>query len=135
MAKLKRDAGTGVLPVQDDSSAAGMEAPTKEGAGMSRPDWDTPVARELRGKIRTLEREARKREAVLKVGGKMEGLSLARGGGILDIMHDHSRMNKHPGTPTMLGRSTSGFHSPNRQMLLLAPSAKRLNVFGESHEG
>lgn len=78
VAKLKRDAGTGA----NASVTAAEEAPVKEEAGLSPPDWDTPVARELRGKIRTLEREARKREAVLKVGGNHGKLVVEGGGGM-----------------------------------------------------
>lgn len=40
------------------------------GAGGSMADssaWDTPVARELRGKIKILEKEGRKREELLQV--------------------------------------------------------------------
>lgn len=81
VAKLKRDAGTGALPVPNASVAAAEEALVKEEAGLSPPDWDTPVARELRGKIRTLEREARKREAVLKVNGNHGRLVVEGGGG------------------------------------------------------
>ena len=55
------------------------------------------------------------------------------GGGVLIIMHGRSRMTIDPRIPTMPGRSTSGFRRPGRH--LLAPSAKRREVFGESHEG
>lgn len=48
------------------AAAGGAEAVDDEGSGSS---WDTPAARELRAKIRSLEREARKREAVLQVSG------------------------------------------------------------------
>ena len=53
--------------------------------------------------------------------------------GVLDIIHGRSRMHINPRLPTMPGRSTWGF-SPTRQTLL-APSAKRRQVFGESHKG
>ena len=48
------------------------------------------------------------------------------------FVHGCSRMAIDPRIPIMPGRSTSGFHQPGR---LLAPSAKRHEVFGESHEG
>ena len=52
----------------------GMGAgPTERGAQVAKTEgaasWDTPVARELRAKIKSLEREARKREIVLQVTG------------------------------------------------------------------
>ena len=47
--------------------------------------------------------------------------------------HGRSRRTVDPRIPTMPGRSTSGF-SPTRQ-ILLAPSAYRREVLGESHEG
>lgn len=71
VAKLKREAGTAASVPAAEASGGGAEA------GLS-PAWDTPEARELRAKIRTLEREARKKEAVLKVGRK--ALSGRRGG-------------------------------------------------------
>ena len=55
-------------------------------------------------------------------------------GGVLDIMHDLSRMTIDPRIPTMPGRSTSGFHRPGR-CCLLHQSAKHREVFSESHEG
>ena len=51
-------------------------------------------------------------------------------GGVLIIMHGRSRMTIDPRIPTMPGQSTLGFQPP-----LLAPGAKRREVFGESHEG
>ena len=61
------------------------------------------------------------------------------GGGVLDriyvlgFMHGHSRMTVDPRIPTNAGTEHVGF-SPNRQTLL-APSAKRREMSGESHEG
>ena len=55
------------------------------------------------------------------------------GGGDTQFRHGRSRMTMNPRIPIMPGRSTSGFRQ-NRQTLL-APSAKRREVFGESHEG
>ena len=49
------------------------------------------------------------------------------------VMHGRSRMTKDPRTPTMPGRSTSGLHRPGRHFP--APSAKRHEVLGESHDG
>lgn len=51
------------------ATAGGAEAAGAEGSGPN-PAWDTPAARELRAKIKSLEREARKREIVLKVSGR-----------------------------------------------------------------
>ena len=48
-------------------------------------------------------------------------------------MHGRSRITIDPRIPTMPGRSRSGFHQPGKT--LLAPSAKRREVVGESHEG
>ena len=48
-------------------------------------------------------------------------------------MHGRSRMTTDPRIPTMPRRSMSGFHQPGKT--LLAPSAKRREVFVESHEG
>ena len=45
------------------------------------------------------------------------------GGGYLFITHGRSRMTIDPRIPTMLGRSTSGFHRSGRHCF--APSAKR----------
>ena len=53
------------------ATAGGAEAAEAEA---SAPSWDTPAARELRAKIKSLEREARKRETVLQVTG-WEGLA------------------------------------------------------------
>ena len=53
-----------------------------------------------------------------------------RGGGALIIMHGRSRMTSHPYNA---GTENVGF-SPTRQTSL-APSAKRREVLGESHEG
>ena len=53
--------------------------------------------------------------------------------GCTHVMHGRSRMTIDPRTPTMPGRSTSGF-SPTKQTLP-APTAKRREVLGESHEG
>ena len=55
-----------------------------------------------------------------------------RGRGCTHSMHSCGRKTIDPRIPTMPGRSTSGV-SPTRQTLL-APSAKRREVFGESHE-
>ena len=54
-------------------------------------------------------------------------------GGCTHIMHGDSRMTIDPRILTMPGRSTSGYHRPGRH--LIAASAKRCEVFGESHEG
>ncbi len=54
-------------------------------------------------------------------------------GGVLDIMHGRSRMTIDPCFHSMPGRSTSGFHLPGRHCF--APSMKRREVLGESHEG
>ena len=48
------------------ATAGGAEAVEAEASGAA---WDTPAARELRAKIKSLEREARKRETVLQVIG------------------------------------------------------------------
>ena len=55
------------------------------------------------------------------------------GGGRTQFVHGRSCMTIYPCIPTMPRRSTSGFHQPGQT--LLAPSAKRREVFGESHEG
>ena len=47
------------------------------------------------------------------------------GGGVLDIMHDHSRITTDPRIPTLPGRSTSGFHRPGRHGLHQARGAVR----------
>ena len=49
------------------------------------------------------------------------------------FMHGRSRMTIDPRIFTNAGREHVGF-SPTKQTLL-APSAKRREVFGESHEG
>ena len=49
-------------------------------------------------------------------------------------MHDRSRaVTIDPRNPTTPGRSKTGFHPPDRTVR--APSAKRGEVVGESHEG
>ena len=53
---------------------------------------------------------------------------------VLDLIYGRSHMAIDPRIPTMLGRSVSGFHRPGRHRLL-APSAKRREVSGESQEG
>ena len=57
------------------------------------------------------------------------------GGGIgcAQFVHGRSRMTIDPRIPTMPGRSTPGFHQPGIHCLH-QPSAKRREVFGESHE-
>ena len=55
------------------------------------------------------------------------------GGGGTQCVHGRSRMTIDPRIPTMPGRSTSGFHQPGRHCL--HSSAKRREVFDESHEG
>ena len=57
-----------------------------------------------------------------------------QGRGVLDTIHGRSRMIIDPRIPTMPGRSTPGFHRPGRHCLL-ALSAKRREVFSESHKG
>ena len=52
------------------------------------------------------------------------------GGGYSVFMNGYSRMTTDPRTPTNAGTEYVGF-SPTRQTLL-APSAKRREVFGES---
>ena len=54
------------------------------------------------------------------------------GGGCTQFVHGRSRMTINPRIFTNAGRERVGF-SPTRQTLL-APSAKRREVFGESHE-
>ena len=49
-------------------------------------------------------------------------------------MYDGSRMTVDPRIPTIPERSMSVGVAPTKQTLL-APSAKRREVFGESHEG
>ena len=56
------------------------------------------------------------------------------GGGCTQFVHGRSRMTIDPRIPTMPGRRTSGFYQPDKHCLL-APSAKRREVFGESHAG
>ena len=55
-----------------------------------------------------------------------------RGGGCTSVMHGRSRMTVDPRIRTMPGRSTSGFHRPDRHCLHRARSAVR--CLGESHE-
>ena len=43
-------------------------------------------------------------------------------------MHGRSRMTRDPRIPTMLGRSTSGFHQPGRHCLHQARSAVRCSA-------
>ena len=50
------------------------------------------------------------------------------GGGCTQCVRGRSRMTIDPRIPTMPGRNTSGFHIPSGH--LLAPSAKRREVFG-----
>ena len=62
-----------------------------------------------------------------------------RGGRCTQFVHGRSRMAIDPRTPAMPGRSALGFHQPGSHCLptrrpLLAPSANRNEVFGESHE-
>lgn len=54
-------------------------------------------------------------------------------GGVLNIMHCRSRQTIDPPIPTVPGRGTKGFHSPGKTSL--APSAKRRELFSESHQG
>ncbi|CAM9890002.1 unnamed protein product [Ectocarpus sp. 8 AP-2014] len=67
VAALRRKQGVG-------PAAGGPAEGSETSAGVSS-SWDTPAARELRAKVTSLEREARKREAVLQASG------LKRGGG------------------------------------------------------
>ena len=67
----------------------------------------------------------RRMNRFLEVGGG--------GMGCAHVMHGRGRMTMEPCIPTMPGRSTSGF-SPTKQTLP-APTAKRREVLGESHEG
>ncbi|CAN0472620.1 unnamed protein product, partial [Ectocarpus sp. 12 AP-2014] len=67
VAALRRKQGVGL--------AAGGPAEGSETLAGASSSWDTPAARELRAKVTSLEREARKREAVLQASG------LKRGGG------------------------------------------------------
>ena len=53
-------------------------------------------------------------------------------GGCTQFVHGRSRVTIDPRIPTMLGRSTSGFHQPGRHCM--HQSAKRREVFGESHQ-
>ena len=57
----------------------------------------------------------------------------ATGEGCPQFVHGRSRMTRDPSIPTMPGREHVGF-SPTRQTML-APSEKRREMFGESHEG
>ncbi|CAN0122714.1 unnamed protein product [Laminaria digitata] len=58
-----------------------------------------------------------------------------RRGGVLIIMHGRSRMTIYrPSHPYNAGTEHVGGFSPIRQASL-APSAKRREVFGDSHEG
>ena len=67
-----------------------------------------------------------------KEGGNREGESA--GAGVLNIMNGRSRMTIDSRIPKVPGRSTPGFHRPGRHCLY-APSTKRREVLGESHEG
>ncbi|CAM9249278.1 unnamed protein product, partial [Ascophyllum nodosum] len=60
VAALRREVGGGTLAAVDSSSPAASSA-----ASDSR-SWDNPVARQLRAKITTLEKEARRREALVQ---------------------------------------------------------------------
>ena len=53
---------------------------------------------------------------------------------VLVVVHGRSRRTIDPRIPAMPGRSTSGLFSRTRKTLL-APSAKRREGSGESHEG
>ena len=65
--------------------------------------------------------------------GMRGGGAGGRGRGGVHFVHGGSRMTVDPRIPTLPGWSASCFHQPGRH--LLAPSAKRREVFGESHEG
>ena len=52
---------------------------------------------------------------------------------MLDTMHGRSRYGHRPSHPYNAGTEYVGF-LPTKQTLL-APSAKRRDVFGDSHEG
>lgn len=69
----RRQGGEGTA---GEAENEGCEAkPTVEpsgGLGRAIASWDTPAARELRTKIKSLEREARKREAMLQVGESID---------------------------------------------------------------
>lgn len=55
---------------RQQEGVAGIAAEGRvEAEAASGPSWDTPAARELRTKIKSLEREARKRDIVLQVSG------------------------------------------------------------------
>ena len=62
-----------------------------------------------------------------------EGTYQGGGGGGIQLVHDRSRMTIDPLHPYYAGTEHVG-PSPTRQTLL-APRAKRREVFGESHEG
>ena len=61
---------------------------------------------------------------------------MAEGEGLLDSMHNRSRMTIDPRIPTLSGRSTSCFHRPGRHDLHRAQSALRCSASrmeGELH--
>ena len=55
-------------------------------------------------------------------------------GGCTQFVHGRSRMTIDPRTPTMPGRSMSGFHQPGRHYLHQARSAVRCSARGEGEE-
>lgn len=75
VSSLRRQQGGAAAP----PTAGGAGA--AEAAETSATSWDTPAARELRAKVKSLEKEARKREVVLQVTdgvGKVDVLYLHR---------------------------------------------------------
>ena len=67
---------------------------------------------------------------LLKMDGRVDLLGNS-GGGVPINMHGRDLTTADPRIPTAPERSTSGFRRPTP----LAPSAKRREVFGESHKG
>ena len=66
----------------------------------------------------------------VKAGGRegqpKKAMGVGRGG--TQFVHGHSRMTIDPRIPTMLGRSTSGFHQPGRHCSHQARSAVRCSA-------
>lgn len=69
---LRREMEAGAVHPDDPSASASASATgAPRGAGetaaaVAAGSWDTPAARELRGRVKVLEREARKKDATLQ---------------------------------------------------------------------
>ena len=110
-------------------------SPPSAGVTAGETERARPAAATISHQRPELLRLADNRHSVLKSDSDRSAKG-ARGGegrGCTQFVHCRSRMTIDPPIPAMPGRSTSGFHQSGRH--LLAPSAKRREMFAEWHEG